>query len=144
MRNPLKQGLKHCKRSKNESNRIGRNAKSTKTRIETCSISGYAIFYKGSRNAKSTKTRIETWSRWLYAQSIAEVAMRNPLKQGLKRSISLPHPHPKYSRNAKSTKTRIETKLVVFVWIRCVCRNAKSTKTRIETYRYKGCSFYYS
>ena len=60
------------------------------------------------RNAKSTKTRIET-QLVMCGEECNHVAMRNPLKQGLKHSYDFKiRPYPD-GRNAKSTKTRIET-----------------------------------
>ena len=61
------------------------------------------------------------------------VAMRNPLKQGLKLSWDDVFELEKASRNAKSTKTRIETSVFYKGVLVFYCRNAKSTKTRIET-----------
>ena len=61
MRNPLKQGLKRNARALTE----GINA---------------------HRNAKSTKTRIETYN-CIRVKWVCEIAMRNPLKQGLKLRI---------------------------------------------------------
>ena len=83
MRNPLKQGLKQSDYVKGTSANAGRNAKSTKTRIETYKTYNHLPPYDG-RNAKSTKTRIET----------KEMEITR---------------HTFLSRNAKSTKTRIET-----------------------------------
>ena len=59
MRNPLKQGLKQMGSKTTQRTETGRNAKSTKTRIETPVRSRRSGIYFG-RNAKSTKTRIET------------------------------------------------------------------------------------
>ena len=109
-----------------------RNAKSTKTRIETeygsCTNGNYCV----GRNAKSTKTRIETGYRSDRGIPV-KVAMRNPLKQGLKLLRSLRLSGFDQSRNAKSTKTRIETCQKRLLVLDTVSRNAKSTKTRIET-----------
>ena len=59
MRNPLKQGLKHPSNDMFPMMSLCRNAKSTKTRIETLYRStAHGAF--DCRNAKSTKTRIET------------------------------------------------------------------------------------
>ena len=62
---------------------MGRNAKSTKTRIETSCLAPVNLSEPGGRNAKSTKTRIET-RMFRTGRYRFHVAMRNPLKQGLK------------------------------------------------------------
>ena len=71
MQNPLKQGLKLTDEITNTTVIDGRNAKSTKTRIETYFLLILRVRFL-SRNAKSTKTRIEThnlvcgsfWCQW--------------------------------------------------------------------------------
>ena len=63
-----------------------------------------------SRNAKSTKTRIETHILEVLIHS-PFVAMRNPLKQGLKHKQLERERTALKGRNAKSTKTRIETRI---------------------------------
>ena len=82
MRNPLKQGLKHvsnrCLASANEC----RNAKSTKTRIETHILYGCACLgFVAMRNP--LKQGLKLISKQPKIRN-SKVAMRNPLKQGLK------------------------------------------------------------
>ena len=109
-----------------------RNAKSTKTRIETlvgCDMYPIAI----RRNAKSTKTRIETFSLFLVQHLFPRVAMRNPLKQGLKPLILIFISSPLLV----AMRNPLKQGLKLGKWVRLAGsanrRNAKSTKTRIET-----------
>ena len=84
MRNPLKQGLKLQMPVSMLRTTNCRNAKSTKTRIETPLYMLVEMFADDRRNAKSTKTRIETITTGSFPVCKRRVAMRNPLKQGLK------------------------------------------------------------
>ena len=82
MQDPLKQGLKHLRYESIASLHKDSNARSIKTRIETCfaaEIPGIAFY----SNARSIKTRIETFAvSRLIMQSL--IRMQDPLKQGLK------------------------------------------------------------
>ena len=82
MRNPLKQGLKqlfyqfaHIRRQVAMRNPLKQGLKPM-----TGTLTLHGVL---SRNAKSTKTRIETHIYYLFVY-FYHVAMRNPLKQGLK------------------------------------------------------------
>ena len=140
MRNPLKQGLKQPCKAISSTVDTGRNAKSTKTRIET-RTSFYIGFvsYVAIRNPLKQGLKLEG-PRCSTEETF--VAMRNPLKQGLKRKdtlrasahtwrVAMRNPlkqglklynaiykriHERWSRNAKSTKTRIETMLSIMNW----------------------------
>ena len=87
MRNPLKQGLKRKMMNDRKKSKNNRNAKSTKTRIETYrEVPNVMILTIAMRNPlkqglKQSKETNNTNSH------IRHIAMRNPLKQGLKPNI---------------------------------------------------------
>ena len=108
MQDPLKQGLKLFLSKMGKWRINDSNARSTKTRIETCSSSNpdnrcYFIrmqdplkqglkprkfvssaVTKFNSNARSTKTRIETNFERRIIFLISRIRMQDPLKQGLK------------------------------------------------------------
>ena len=118
---------------------LGRNDESTKTRIETASVTPPNIVVS-CRNDESTKTRIETFVLFLDFFQVLNVVMTNPLKQGLKRSENSEKLSMKHCRNDESTKTRIETCKDCDWQALDPSRNDESTKTRIETLIRSPCS----
>jgi len=109
MQDPLKQGLKHkasliCLWFECHS-----NARSIKTRIETCDCRGGGLKMTYS-NARSIKTRIETPSVLNRCLPRLIIRMQDPLKQGLKHEDAFVIRDIRHTdSNARSIKTRIET-----------------------------------
>mgnify|MGYP006927217183 CR=1 FL=1 len=100
------------------------NARSTKTRIETCTtfLLLFRVLYS---NARSTKTRIETAVDRQERCNTCEIRMQDPLKQGLKHCLRFYPYHSVSYSNARSTKTRIETLDALPVRIRFILFECK-------------------
>ena len=122
MQDPLKQGLKPGRIRNPTELQFYSNARSIKTRIETCYLSANIVVNNDS-NARSIKTRIETFVVLFIIGEWFNIRMQDPLKQGLKLiSPLLFIPLRKYS-NARSIKTRIETyKMLSFCLFRSPIR----------------------
>jgi len=107
--------------------------KSTKTRIETCFLKQNVRDLQSFRE-KSTKTRIETVASSRRTRKAESVLEKNPPKQGLKLINNKLEVSNENSFREKSTKTRIETSYVIqAVHEYLYSFREKSTKTRIET-----------
>ena len=88
--------------------------------------------YHHHSKARSTKTRIETGEIQGDKKGIS-IRKQDPLKQGLKLSVSAASPVLTWNSKARSTKTRIETSEPGLQAQVLKDSKARSTKTRIET-----------
>ena len=111
-RHPLKQGLKlrwaHRIPISTIHEVAGRHPLKQGLKLHYSATATPFIF---SRRAASTKTRIETTSLSILQILVIGVAGRHPLKQGLKHRHRHSVPGCRSGRRAASTKTRIETSL---------------------------------
>jgi len=88
-KNPPKQGLKLLGSLRKNSGKKCFREKSTKTRIETKVLIVGVLLFKSFRE-KSTKTRIETSKPRISLPPLWKVLEKNPPKQGLKQTMSVP------------------------------------------------------